>query len=113
MITDQVIRDIYKSYRKPHRDRESLRIPYYLDLLKDHHRLKYTDDEIILEDLEEFSPFRWFLVRSLHAILEFDRMIAFVFPNHILFLGKNDNALRVHFKPEKKPSLFERIFGRK
>ena len=111
MITEKVIQDIYKSYRKPHRDREELRIPYFLDLLKKHHKLKADDDEIVIEDLDDFNPFRRFLVRSLHAILEFDRMVAFVFPHHILFLGKEDNTLRVNFKPEKKKSFLGRLFG--
>ena len=68
--------------------------------------------EIVLKDVEEFSPFRRFLIRSLNAVLEFDKLIAFVFRNHILFLGKEDNQLHVHIKPEKPQSLFGKIFGR-
>lgn len=72
----------------------------------------FDQTEIILEDLEEFNPFRRFLIRSLNAILEFDKMIAFVFRTHILFLGKEDNQMRVHMRPEPKKSLFDKIFGR-
>lgn len=112
MITDSVIKEIYKKFSKPHKNREDLRLDYFKTLLQANHNIKFFDDEIILEDLEEFNPFRRFLIRSLTAILEFDKMIAFVFPNHILFLGKEDNQMRVHIKPAKKPSLFDRIFGR-
>lgn len=113
MVTEAVIKEIYKTYKKPPTSREELRLPHYLELLNKHHNLKQDDDEIIIEDLEEFNPFRRFLIRSINAILEFDKVIALVFSNHILFLGKNDKSLRVNFKPEDEKSLFNKIFGRR
>lgn len=120
MITKEVIKDIYKEYRQPSSNIEELRIPYFLKLLEAHHKLHYDGDELIFEDMEEFNPFRRILVRNLHAILEFNKMIAFVFPNHILFLGKRSPELSVHFKPEEeagdtadKKSFFSRLFRRK
>lgn len=121
MITKEVIKDIYKEYSHPNANQEVLRIPHYLRLLEQHHHLKFDGDELIFEDMEEFNPFRRILVRNLHAILEFNKHIAFVFPNHILFLGKRSPELHVHFKPEsgdesddekpKKKSLFQRLFS--
>ncbi|MDE6810770.1 MAG: hypothetical protein K2J15_00295 [Muribaculaceae bacterium] len=123
MITDEVIREIYKTNKKPPKDLSELNLPEALDILKEHHSLTLDSDdlskaEIIINDLEEFNPFRRFLVRSLHGILEFDRMMAFVFRNHILFLGKENNQLRVHFKPDEEDeddddSFFSRLFGRR
>lgn len=112
MITDSVIKEIYRKFSKPHRNEEELRLDYYLHLLKENHSIKREDNEIIIEDLDEFNPFRRFLIRSVNAVLEFNKMIAFVFRNHILFLGKEDNQMRVHIKPEKPKSLFGKIFGR-
>lgn len=118
MITKEVIKDIYKEYSKPNENQEELRIPYFLKMLEAHHNLKFDGDELIFEDMEEFNPFRRILVRNLHAILEFSKMVAFVFPNHILFLGKRSPELSVHFKPEenpeekpKKKSFFARLFS--
>lgn len=117
MITKEVIKDIYKQYSKPSENIEGLNIPYFLKLLENHHKLKFDGDELIFEDMDEFDPFRRILVRNLHAILEFSKMIAFVFPNHILFLGKRSPELSVHFKPDdmeqtpKKKSFFSRLFG--
>lgn len=111
MITEQVIKEIYKKYKKPQKDSEELNLDYFLEILKQHHNITLDDGEIILNDLEEFNPFRRLLVRSLHGVLEFDNVIAFVTGNHILFLGKENNSLRVHFKPEEKKGLFNRIFG--
>ncbi len=112
MITDNAIKEIYKKFNKPLKNREDLQLDYFLPILKEFHSIEVSDEEIILNDFEEYNPFRRFLIRSLNAVLEFDKMIAFVFRNHILFLGKEDNQMRVHIKPEKKPSLFARIFGR-
>ncbi len=112
MITDNVIKEIYKKFSKPHANDEELRLDYFIPMLVENHRIRLEDKEIIIDDLDEFNPFRRFLVSSLNAVLEFDKMVAFVFRNHILFLGKEDNQMRVHIKPEKPKSLFSRIFGR-
>lgn len=123
MITDKVIQEIYKNNRRPPKDLNELNLSEALYILKNHHHLTLDSEdlskaEIIIDDLEEFNPFRRFLVRSLHAVLEFDKMMAFVFRNHILFLGKDDDQLRVHFRPEeddaeeKKDSIWRKIFGR-
>ena len=111
MITEQVIQEIYRKYKRPSKSQDDLNLDYYMGLLKDNHNLRVEDGEIIINDLEEFNPFRRLLIRSLHGILEFDNVVAFVTGNHILFLGKEDKSLRVHFKPEEKKSLFNKIFG--
>lgn len=112
MINESVINEIYKKFSKPHKKKEDLRLDYFIPLLNQHHTIENDGFEIILKDVEEYSPFRSFLIRSLNAVLEFDKMIAFVFKNHILFLGKEDNQMHVHIKPEKPSSLFSRIFGK-
>lgn len=111
MITEDVIKEIYKKYRKPPKEVSELDLDNYLDLLSATHNIKKEGIEIVLEDLEPMNPFRMFLIRNIHAILDFDKVVAFVFPNHILFLGKEDNSLRVHIKQEEKKSLFGRLFG--
>ena len=112
MITDNVIKEIYKKFKKPPRNREELQLDYFIGLLQQNHAIKFDDMEVTIEDLEEFNPFRRFLIRGINAVLEFDKMVAIVFNNHILFLGKEDNQLRVHIKPEKPKSFFDRILGR-
>ncbi len=112
MITDQVIKEIYKKYTKPCKNIAELGLDRYLSILKENHNISSDEMEIVVEDLEEFNPFRMFLKRSIYGILEFDRMIAFVFRSHILFFGKEDNQLRVHIRPEKPQSLFGKLFGR-
>ncbi|MCM1377217.1 MAG: hypothetical protein NC097_02770 [Clostridium sp.] len=111
MITEEVIKEIYKKYKKPPKDSSELELDKYIKMLSVHHNIKTDGFEVVLEDLDEFDPFRRFLIRSLNAVLDFDKMVAFVFRNHILFLGKEGKAMRVHLKPEEKQSLFGRLFG--
>lgn len=111
MITEEVIKEIYQNYNKPARSKEELNLPYFVDLLSTHHNLKLEEDEIIVESIDEFSPFRRFLIRGLYAVLEFDRNVAFVFKTHILFFSKKDNQMSVHFAPAKKASIWDKIFG--
>ena len=112
MINEAVINEIYKKFNKPHKNAADLKLDYYIPILSAHHSIENNGFEITLRDVDEYSPFRQFLVRSLNAVLEFDKLIAFVFKNHILFMGKEDNQLHVHIKPEDKSSLFGRLFGR-
>lgn len=112
MITEEVIKEIYKSYNKPAKHIEDLNIPYFVELLSPHHKLEVFDDEIIVGNIEEFSPFKRFLKRGLFAVLEFDKNVAFVFKSHILFFSKDSDKLSVHFRPAEKQSLFDKLFGR-
>lgn len=111
MITDRVIKEIYKKYNKAAKSPEDLNLKYFVDLLKPNHNIRVDKNEVIFEDQEEFSPFRRFLIRSLNGVLEFDRQVAFVFSNHILFLGKETDDMRIHMKPfEEKKSFLRRLF---
>lgn len=111
MITEEVIKEIYKNYSNPPKYREELNIPYFIELLKPFHELTADDMEIVVGGLDDFSPFKRFLIRGIHAILEFDKNVAFVFRDHILFFSKTDAGLNVNFKPDDAGFL-SRLFGR-
>lgn len=122
MITDATIQEIYKKNRKPPKNLNDLNLNDALYTLQKHHNLTVDSEdlstaEVTIQDMEEFSPFRRFLVRSLHAILHFDHQVAFVFRSHILFLSKESPELRVHFKSEvdddSESSWLDRIFHRR
>lgn len=111
MINENVIKEIYKKYKKPHKNQEDLNLDYFLPLLNKHHTIESDGFEITIKDLDEGNLFRRFLIRSINAILDFEHMIAFVFRDHILFFGRDDNQMRVHIKPEKNRSIWSRIFS--
>lgn len=112
MITDKVITEIYRRYKKPNKNEKELNLEYFIELLKNHHDISVNNGEVIIGSLEEFNPFRRFLVRSLHGVLEFDKMVAFVFRNHIVFLSKESDDMRIHLRPEEKKGLLSRLFGK-
>lgn len=117
MITEEVIKEIYKNYNKPCKNTEELNLPYFAELLK-HHRLNIEDkDEVLVESLDEMNPFKRFLKRGIYAVLEFDRNVAFVFESHILFFNKKDDKMSVNFRPvedseKKRMNWLNRIFCR-
>lgn len=113
-ITKEVINEIYKKCKKDPETVEELNIPYFIELLADYHKIKHLDDEIIIESFDEMNPFRRFLVRSIKAILEFDKEVAIVCRTHIIFLKKENSEASVHMKPDdgkKKGGFFSRLFG--
>lgn len=112
MITQEVIKEIYKKYSKPPKHREELNIPYFVELLKPYHDLQADDMEVVVGNIDESSPFKRFLIRGLHAILEFDHNVAFVFRDHILFFSKEGGQLNVNFKPMDKSNFLGRLFGK-
>ncbi len=111
MVTPKVIKEIYKKYTKPPKSEEDLNIPYFLDLLREHHNLVYEEGEIYRVS-DPDNLFGRMLVSRLTIILEFEKYVAFVFDDHILFFDKYSNNMSIHFKPETR-SFLSRLFGKK
>lgn len=109
MINDEVIKEIYKRFKKPAK-REDLNLPYFQELLSESNPIDITDEMVEIKSMEQYSPFRRFLIRSIFTVIEFERMVAFVFNNHIMFLDKESSGSHIHLKLEKKRKLFG-LFG--
>lgn len=112
MITEEVIKEIYKKFSKPGADKSASQLDRFLPILNQQHIVVADDKEVIVGDFDPMNPFHRFLRRSLSAILEFDKIIAFVFPNHILFFAKESPDVQVHFRPESDGGFLSKIFGR-
>jgi hypothetical protein len=113
MINDDVIKEIYKRFPKPAKDKSKLNISYYQKLLQPNNPIAVDDEMIVVEKVEEFSPFKKFLIRSLNAILEIDDSVAFVFTTHIVFLKINECDFMVHLPPEKEENFISKIFHKR
>lgn len=113
MINDDVIREIYKRFPKPAKDKSELNIPYYQKLLHPNNPIAVDEEMIVVVKVDEFSPFKKFLIRSLNAILEIDNCVAFVFKTHIVFLRIDDCELMVHLRPEKEENFFTKLFHKR
>lgn len=112
MINRKVIKEIYRKYRRPEKNPENLHLDYFQKLLAEANPFEITDDMIVLRQVDEYSPFKRFLIRSLYGVLEFDRTVAFVFPAHIIFLNKSDEGINFYLR-EEKPKWYKRLFRRK
>ncbi len=113
MITNRVINEIYKKFANSAYRHERNRLAYFINILAPMHHITMNAEEVVFEDQDELCPFRRFLLRSLNGIVEFDKQVAFVFRNHILFLGKDSDEMRVHFRSLKEnTNIFQRLFMR-
>lgn len=101
MITDEVIRTIYKLNRKPQKGLFKAQIEHLIDTLKKTHDVAINSEELILKDLEEESPFRVVLINKIMGIEEFERTMAVILPNCILFFSKETNDIHIHIKMPK------------
>lgn len=112
MITDAVIQEIYRKYESK-KGVEDSELQFYIELLSAHHDIKEIEAEVFINSLENTNAFRRFLKRALLGIVEFDKDVALVFQNHILFLSKESDDIRIHIRlsEDSKPSFFKRLFG--
>lgn len=113
MINQKVIKEIYKKYRRPEKNKANLQLDYFQKLLADSNPFEIADDMIVLQQVEEFSPFKRFLIRNLYGIIEFDRNVAFVFPNHIIFLNKIDEGISFYMREDEEPKGLMKLFRRR
>ena len=111
MINDEVIKEIYRkcSGRKV-KSPDELRLPYYQELLSHANPIDVSDELVSIRNMDEYSPFKRFLIRSLNAVIEFERTVAFVFNNHIIFMSTEAEDVHIHFRPAKKKRFFG-LFG--
>ena len=110
MITEEVIKEIYKRYKRPAK-RDELNLPYFQAILAENNPIEFDDEKVEIKNMDQFSPFRRFLIRSIYTVLEFEHMVAFVFNSHIMFLDKDTSGTHVHLKPEKKRGGLFGILG--
>lgn len=108
MITKKVIESIYKQYRKKPASPYDLEIGLLFSAAMDKHCINIDGDNIMIESIGTSSPFHKIGLDRIHAIVDFDRVVAIVLPASIVFLHKDSPAVNIHIKMEK-PSLIERI----
>lgn len=105
MISEEVIKEIYKRYKKPVK-RVELNLPFYQEMLAENNPIVFDNEKVEIVNMDQFSPFRRFLIRSIYTIIEFDRMVAFVFKSHIIFLEKDAPLSHIHLRPEEKKGFW-------
>ncbi len=110
MITETVIDEMYKAYSGRRMGDLDTRLTRYLGMLSGIHKIRETDTEIFVDSLEETNFFRRFLKRSIMAVVEFDKYVAFVFRTHIIFFNRAIPEINIHIRREKKKPFWQRLF---
>ena len=100
MITKQVINELYKKYRKRLKKTSALPIGDLMLWVGERHDLQLTDDGcLLINSLDEYSPFRSIPLDRIHGIVPFEKSVAVVLPSSIIFLNRYDSGVHVHIKP--------------
>lgn len=111
MITQKVIDQLYKTFKKPPRTADDLDVDLLFEHLIEHHDIQIDDNaNLVTGSFPENSPFYRIPLSHIHAIVEFENKIAIVLHSSILFLNKHDNRSSIHVKMPKK-TLMERFFS--
>lgn len=96
MINATVINNIYKVYKKSPKDISKLGLDIMKDTLSKFHTFNEEVGFLILEDMSEESPFRKIPIQRIYGIVHFDKNVALVLPNCILFFNKEDSGVNIH-----------------
>lgn len=99
MITKQNIESIYKQNRKLPESPYDLNMPLLFIPEMEQHALSIDRDEnLVIGSVSTASPFHKIALKRIHAILDFDELVAIVMHSSIIFLRKNDRSVNVHLK---------------
>lgn len=108
MITQKVIDEIYRTYRRRASSPENLKMQYLNEELMNLHKIEIADDKLIIGSMDANSPFRRLSLRFIHGIENFENDVAIVLHSSIIFLSKHKAESRVHLKLDK-PSFWHRL----
>lgn len=110
MITKTVIDTLYKKYSKRPKSIDCLDFGLLFGELSDYHDISVDidSDRLIINSLDDKSPFHKIPLSKIHAIVPFEEWIAIVLHSSIIFLNKKSNKVSVHVKPPKL-SLWDKM----
>lgn len=108
MVTNKVIDAVYKQYKKRPASIDELdtALLFTEELLN--HDLYVDEGRLVINSIDPHSPFHSIALDRIHAIVNFENVVAIVLHSSIIFLSKRDNKVHVHIKMEK-PSFMDRV----
>jgi hypothetical protein len=108
MIQKKVIDSIYKKFRKTPASPDELNIPLLFEKLPEEAAVEIDRNQLLINSIDANSPFYSIPINHIHAIIEFDEVIAIVLHASIIFISKDDGTTYVHLK-ELGLSLIDRV----
>lgn len=107
MITKQVIKNLYKKYNHVPQSTDCLDIATLFEWAAENHGLVIDEDYLFIGSVDPSSPFAQLPMSKIHAIVEFDNVIAIVLQSSIVFLEKYGDGVSVHVRLEG-PSIWDK-----
>lgn len=108
MITNSVIKEIYKRYRKRPKSIDDLEVELLFERLHPSHEIELVGDSLRIGSVPKESPFCDIALSTICRIVDFEKHVAIVMHSSILFLNKENDGVTVHIKPYK-PSIWTRL----
>ncbi len=108
MIQKKVIDAIYKKFKHRPDSPDELDIPLLFEKLPENEPVEIDGDELVLTMVDSSSPFHRIPISHIHAIIDFDEVVAIVLHSSIVFISKDDGSVSVHLK-EIGLSLLDRV----
>ncbi len=112
MITNEVIKTLYKQYPKRAKSIDCLDMALLFDSVGLMHEITVDIDtnELIIGSIDPKSIFHRLNLSHIHAIVPFEEWTAIVLHSSIVFLNKQSTKVSIHLKP-LKPSVTDRLKG--
>ncbi len=108
MVTKKLIDSIYKKYSSVPASPDELNIGLLFDYAMENHGIVIDENDLYIGSVDPSSPFAILPLDHIHEILEFEKYIAIVLPNSIIFLDKTSSDVNVHIRMEKS-SLWSKL----
>jgi len=108
MIQKKIIDAIYKKFKSRPSSPDELDIPLLFEKLPEQTGIEIDGDNLVIGSIDSRSMFHAIPVSHIHAILEFDEVVAIVLHSSMLFLSKEDGSANVHIK-EVTSGFLDRI----
>ncbi len=98
MVTQEVIKTLYRQFNKPPKSVDELNIALLFDYAVENHGIYLDEECLYIGSVDPKSPFATLPLDRINEIVEFESVIAIVLPAAIVFLGKDNSDVNVHIR---------------
>jgi len=108
MIKPNIIKELYKKHLHAINSTKELNFQYLLSEVLNHHSIEISKTDLIINSVQENSPFHEIPLRNILGIENLESHVAIVLRNSIIFLNKKNIDIHVHINIER-PSFWQRM----
>ncbi len=111
MVTQEVIKSLYRQFNKPPKSADELNLALLFDYALENHGIFLDEENLYIGSVDPKSPFATLPLSRINEIVEFETVVAIVLPAAIVFLNKENSDVNIHirFDDDEQPSLWGRL----